>query len=220
MWPINDMKNSIHGIYALCDNSQNPALSHLEIAKRLLAGGVRVLQLRMKGEADPNRVLATARSILKLKEHFSFTFIMNDFVQVALELPVDGVHLGQDDMDLEMARELLGPRCLLGYSSHSMEEALAAEGRGANYVAFGAIFPTVNKGPGHPIQGLEKLSELVKKINVPTVAIGGIGRSNFAEVLATGVSAIAMIGALTAKPDITGEARYFVEQFESARKSP
>jgi len=204
----------ISGIYGLCDNSLNPERSHLEIAKGLLAGGVRILQLRMKGEKDLQHVTQTANSILKLKQSYPFTFILNDFVHLALELGADGLHVGQDDMPLKEIRKLAGEDFLVGYSSHSPEEAKAAETLGASYVALGAIFPTATKGPGHPVVGISTLKSVVEELNIPVVAIGGIDKSNFTEVRNTGAAAIAMIGALTTPEDMTEAARWFTKHYE------
>ncbi len=208
---------TIQGIYALCDTSLNPAMGHLDLAERVLAGGVPILQLRMKGEKDLGRVRTVAEGILALKSRYDFCFILNDYVGLAQELPVDGVHIGQDDMEPAEARQLLGPERLIGYSSHSLGEAMKAEQGGADYTAFGAIYPTATKGPGHPIQGIEKLKQVVAAVRKPLVAIGGINRRNFSEVVASGVAAVAMIGALTLAPDITAEARWFVETFRRLR---
>lgn len=208
----------IRGIYALCDTSLNPHLGHRELAERLLAGGVSILQLRMKGETDLDEVRRVATDILKLKSHYNFIFLLNDYVELAAELPVDGVHVGQDDLPPQEARKILGPGYLIGYSSHALAEAVAAGEAGADYVALGAIFPTATKGPGHPVQGLEILRRVVAAVPVPVVAIGGINRINFASVVETGVAAVAMIGALTLAPDIAAEARWFVEEFQRLRK--
>lgn len=208
---------AIQGIYALCDTSLNPALDHLELARALLEGGVPILQLRMKGEKDLGRVRRVTEGILALKDRYDFCFLLNDYVELAAELRVDGVHVGQDDLAPREARQILGPGRLIGYSSHGYEEAVAAADSGADYVALGAIFPTATKGPGHPVQGLETLRRVVQGVSVPVVAIGGINRNNFASVVATGVSAVAMIGALTLAPDIGAEARWFVEAFQKQR---
>lgn len=205
----------IRGLYALCDNSTNPRRSHREIAEALLRGGARILQLRMKGEPDRARVLGAARDILDLKDRYEFLFILNDFAELAGELGVDGVHIGRDDPSIAETRRCVGADRLVGYSSHSLQEALEAQSQGADYVAFGAIYPTRNKGPGHPIQGLEKLSTVVKTLRVPVVAIGGIGRENFKQVLATGVAAVAMIGAMAGAEDIESETKHFVNQYSS-----
>lgn len=146
-----------------------------------------------------------------LKKKYDFTFIMNDHVDIALEVGADGVHVGADDMPVDQVRRQVGAKMLIGYSSHSISEALEAQKAGADYVAFGAIFPTKTKGPGHPVQGLDRLRELVTAVPIPVVAIGGITRGNFKNVMETGASAIAMITALTDSPNIEQEARFFVE---------
>lgn len=205
---------SIRGLYALCDNSLNPQRSHREIAEALLRGGARILQLRMKGASDLAHVRQTAQDILALKSRHDFIFILNDFPELASELEVDGVHVGRDDPSIEATRRRVGANRLVGYSSHSLQEALEAQSQGADYVAFGAIYPTANKGPGHPIQGLKKLSEVVAALRVPVVAIGGIGRENFKQVLATGVAAVAMIGAMAGTQNIEAATRWFAEQID------
>lgn len=207
----------LEGIYALCDNSLNPSRSHLELARALLQGGAPILQLRMKGDKDVAKVRRTAAAILELKTDHDFIFLLNDFVELGRELPVDGVHIGQDDMAIEKAREILGPSKLIGYSSHALDEALEAESRGADYVALGAIYPTATKGPGHPVQGIAKLKEVVAALSVPVVAIGGINRGNLADVVRSGAAMAAMIGALTLAPDVAAETRWFVEAFDLGR---
>ena len=166
-------------------------------------------------DADLSQVREVAQSILKEKEKYSFTFILNDYVELALELRVDGIHVGENDLPIAKIKRMIETNDhapLLGYSSHSIEEAKQAVKDGADYVAFGAIFPTKTKGPGHPIQGIEKLKELVKEIPVPVVAIGGITKENIDSVLETGVDSIAMITALTQAPNVEEATRYFVTQ--------
>lgn len=201
----------IQGIYAICDTSFSPGLSHLELAQRVLSGGVSILQLRMKGETDLSKIEKVAREILTLKKDFNFTFILNDQIELAAELAVDGLHLGQDDGTIASARAKIGPKKIIGYSAHSLAEALAAETAGADYIALGAIFPTQTKGPGHPVQGIETLRSVVQAVKKPVVAIGGINQGNFLEVANTGVAAIAMITALSQAADITKTANYFVK---------
>lgn len=207
--------SKIQGVYAICDISFSPHLSHVNLATQLLQGGIRLIQLRMKGERDLSKITATAKAILNLKNDFDFTFILNDFVKIAQKIPVDGIHLGQDDMTIGEARKILGPNKIIGYSSHSLEEAIAAERQEASYVALGAIYPTKTKGPGHPVQGIDTLKAVVEVVHIPLVAIGGIGRDNFDTVVGTGTAALAMITALSCASDITNEARYFVNRWKA-----
>ncbi len=206
--------DTLRGLYCLCDLTLTPEKNYRELAEAYLRGGAPILQLRMKGEKNTQKVRQVVTELLALKTRYPFTFILNDFVELASEFEaIDGVHLGQDDMNLKQARRILGPKKLLGYSSHSPEEALRAEAEGANYVALGAIFPTRTKGPGHPVVGLHTLTKVVENAHIPVVAIGGIQRQNFSDVLATGVSAVAMIGALSQAPDMEAEARWFQQTF-------
>lgn len=214
------MKNrpKIQGLYAICDTGFSPQFSHLELARLLLKGGVSLLQLRMKGEKDPEKIRKIAAEILEEKKNHSFTFIINDDVEAATALRVDGIHVGQDDLPIPEVRKRIGPDKIIGYSSHSLEEAQRAEKEGADYVAFGAIFPTKTKGPGHPVQGLEKLRQMVRAISVPVVAIGGITKENIGSVLETGAPAVAMITALSQAPNVVEAAKGFMEKFRQWQK--
>ncbi len=201
--------DKVRGLYAICDNSLCPDRPMVELAEQLLLGGAPTLQLRIKGrdlESKARRRRA-AEQILALKRRFAFNFIINDDPQLVRDLGADGVHVGADDSPVDHCRRLLGPRKLIGYSSHSLAEAYAAEQAGANYVAFGAIFPTATKGPDHPVQGLDKLKELARTLSVPVVAIGGITLENAAELIEAGASAIAMISALTLAPNVVTATR-------------
>ena len=163
---------------------------------------------------------AAAEEILKEKNRYAFTFILNDYVELAQSLAVDGLHVGQDDLPIGEVRKRIGPHKLIGYSSHSLEEAKKAESEGADYVAFGAIFPTKTKGPGHPVQGVERLQQLVDQIKIPKVAIGGITKENIDSVLKTGVDSVAMITALTQAQNVLEETRWFVDKFDTRSPSP
>ncbi len=211
----------IKGLYAIVDADVSSAQSLNDLALDYLKGGVSFIQLRDKkrkiSSENYQKFCKTAFQIKRFQKDFSFQFILNDDLEMALEVGADGIHVGKDDVLLQECREKLGSQKIIGYSSHSLEEALEAEKMGADYVAFGAIFPTTTKGPGHPIQGTEKLKKVVESLRVPIVAIGGIGRHNIKEVLATGVSSIAMISAL-ARPtsgDRIQEARWFCDQLKA-----
>lgn len=212
----------IRGLYTIVDNSSVPHLSHRDLALSFLEGGAKILQLRMKGgvrspesrvQSPESRVYKVAKEIMRFKSQYEFAFIINDSLDVAKEIGADGYHGGQDDATIEEARQLLGPAKIIGHSTHSLEEALNAERQGADYVAFGAIYPTQAKGPEHPIVGVERLREVVRAVQLPVVAIGGIGRHNIKEVLATGVASVAMISALVRSGDRVEETKFFVRLF-------
>lgn len=216
----------IRGLYVIIDPrfSKYPPL---ELARFVLAGGCRIIQLRVKSPSSCQQpatsnqflkagdtVLDTGRAIMGLKRGYDFTFIINDYVDAAREINADGVHVGRDDLSVTEVRKILGPGKIIGYSSHSFEEAAAAEKAGADYVAFGAIYPTKTKGPGHPVQGLARLKEVVAALKVPVVAIGGINKANIDEVIATGVASAAMITGVSEAEDVVGEVRWLVKRLK------
>lgn len=211
------MIKRISGLYAIADSGFSPSGGHasgglVALARDFLRGGAKIVQLRMKGVAASD-MMPVARAIFELKRDFDFVFILNDAVGIAKELRVDGVHVGENDLPVPEVRRLVGAKMLIGYSSHSLEEAVSAEKAGADYVAFGAIFPTQTKGPGHPVQGLERLREVVAACSAPVVAIGGIARHNIEEVLKTGVASVAMITALALAENVENETRAFNRWF-------
>jgi thiamine-phosphate pyrophosphorylase len=214
---MSDVSSKIKGLYAIIDNTFSPEKTHLELAQMLLVGGCRVLQLRVKKDNASlwdQEVFEVAMTIMNLKERYDFTFIINDYVDVAAELKADGVHVGKNDMSVSDIKKRTGSNLIVGRSSYSIEEALAVKEAGADYVAFGAIYPTQAKGPEHPIQGADKLREYVSKVASPIVAIGGINRTNIDEVWSTGVSSIAMISALTQVEDVVSETKWYVNKLK------
>lgn len=210
----------IKGLYAIIDNTFSPNKTHVQLATEFLVGGCRLMQLRMKKSSCgvwDQEVFDTAKEIMTLKKKFDFTFIINDYVDVAAELTADGIHVGANDMEIADIRKRAGANIIIGYSSHSIEEALAARNNGADYVALGAIYPTKTKGPSHPIQGIQRLKELVAKMDAPIVAIGGINRKNIDEVIATGVASVAMITGLTEASSISKETEWYVNKFSTLK---
>jgi thiamine-phosphate pyrophosphorylase len=215
---LNRRATTIGGLYAIADRDFNPFDSLAMLARKYLEGGAKIVQLRMKdsGPGTRDSGLGTrifrdnALEIMKLKGEFDFTFIVNDYVDVALDVEADGVHVGENDEAVASIRKRAGDDLIIGYSSHSVGEARGAEMDGADYVAFGAIFPTRTKGPGHPVQGLGRLKEIASSVRVPVVAIGGITRENVADVVAVGVDSIAMITAISQARDVVAETAWFV----------
>jgi len=218
---------AIHGLYAIIDpRFLPPHLTVAAYARALLAGGCRVIQLRVKDESSRETSLRAelARQIMALKVQFDFTFILNDDVALAVELGADGVHVGRDDAPVAAVRAMLWQHALIGYSAHALSEAVAAQSAGADYVALGAIFPTTTKGPGHPVQGIATLAAVVRAVSIPVVAIGGINRTNCDAVLHTGVAAIAMITGLSHAIDVVAETAWYVNCLRASpvvgRRSP
>ncbi len=205
-------------LYAITD-CQLSNCSHEEIVSMLLAGGARFIQLRDK-EASAREMLDHARACLKLTREAGATLIINDRVDVALTAGADGVHLGQDDMSAEDAREILGEEKIIGVSTHSIDQFRAALKTSASYIAIGPVYQTNTKENPDPVVGPELVREAKSLTDRPLVAIGGINHERAPEVIAAGADCVAAISALypwpevldlASKPDITGSARRFIE---------
>ncbi len=184
----------LHGLYLITDdgadllNRVNAALPY--------AGA---LQFRAK-ELTPDRKLKIGRELAALCDKAGVIFIVNDDPYLARELGADGVHLGQDDGDPAAARKILGEEKLIGISTHTPEEARIAEAAGADYIGFGAIFPTASKDVMH-LPGLKGLTETRKITSLPIIAIGGITRDNAPDVIDSGADAVAVITAVMSQKE-------------------
>lgn len=174
-------------------------LTDLEMA---LIAGVNLLQLRQKRAGDQHFLLRT-RQLKILCAEYRLPFIVNDRPDIAFLSAADGLHLGQDDLDIAAARKIVGEEMPIGRSTHSLEQALAAEAEGADYIGFGPVFKTPSKENPDPVVGIEKLREVVSRISLPVVAIGGINHENIALVRDTGTAGIAVIRAILASDDFT-----------------
>lgn len=175
-----------NGLYPIIDVQGFPELSLYRACEQVLAAGVPWLELRDKSLRDKSlgdlsrreaSFLREAAQVAYLKVHNRFLLIVNHWVELAAKVGADGVHLTALSMPIPEARKRLGPQALIGYSAHSLEEALRAEANGADYVSFGAIFPTPHKAEGHPIHGLAGLRQVVDSLRIPVIAVGGIGKA-------------------------------------------
>ncbi len=147
----------------ITDAGLAPGKDHLAVAEAALAGGADVIQLRDKG-GDLRDLLRQARVIQALCRKRGALFIVNDRVDLALAADADGAHVGQDDLPAEAARRLLGPRRILGVSTHSVEQAAAALAAGANYIGFGPMFATGTKATGYTPRGPAALAEVSVRV--------------------------------------------------------
>jgi len=178
-----------------------------EMVRTALDSGVRWIQYREK-EKTRKEIYREALKLRDMAQQFGALFIVNDHADIALAVEADGVHLGQDDLPLREARRIMGDR-IIGISTHSLPEAIAAEEGGADYIGFGPVFPTVTKDAGAP-KGVAMLREIKRQVSIPVVAIGGISLENLPEVLASGADAVAVVSAIL-EGDISENVRSFVK---------
>lgn len=205
-------------LYAITD-SQLSNCAHEEIVQMMLSAGARLIQLRDK-DASAKELLDAARACVRLTREAGARLIINDRVDVALTAGADGVHLGQEDLSVEEAREILGDDKIIGVSTHNPDQFKAALETSANYIAVGPVFPTTTKENPDPVVGLELVGEAKKLTDRPLVAIGGISVERAPQVIAAGADSVAVISALYpfrditdffTKPDIQGRVRAFLE---------
>lgn len=192
-------------LYAVTDRSwlKNETLpSHVD---RALRGGATFIQLREK-DLDKKHFLQEAKEIRELCRKYRVPFVVNDNVEIALEADADGVHVGQGDMEAGWVRQKVGPEKIVGVSVQTVEQAVLARERGADYLGVGAVFPTSSKADACEVS-LDTLKEICEAADIPVVAIGGINRDNVKELSESGICGIAVISAIFAKKDIEGAAR-------------
>lgn len=188
-------------IYPLTDVGLS-GLSHAEQVELLSRGGATLIQLREK-HMPAREFYEQAKTAVRP----GVQLIINDRVDVALAIGAHGVHLGQDDMPPEAARKLLGPDAVVGYSTHNIEQAIAAAKLPIDYLAIGPIFATTTKSDTAPVLGLEGLRAVRQAIgSFPLVAIGGITHANARDVIAAGADSVAVISTLLSDPTHITEA--------------
>lgn len=204
------MKSSVQGLYAIIDPDLCLGRDPLFIAEACLKGGARTLQWRDKEKIFFNSL----PKIRELKKKYEFIFIINDDPELADEIQADGVHLGQEDMEIAIARALLGPNKIIGKSTHSLMQASRAWQEDVDYIALGGIYPTRSKPTGHPVVGISCLKEVCIRSTKPVVAIGGINRRNFKEIVKAGVDSVAMISSLCGAFNPEEEAKYYSSVLE------
>jgi thiamine-phosphate pyrophosphorylase len=171
-------------------------LSHAEQVRRMIAGGAKLIQLREK-RASPEEFYREAEKALQIAHNEGVKIIINDRVDIALALKADGTHLGQDDLPPGEARKLLGNKAIIGFSTHNMQQAVAAIKFPVDYIAIGPIFATNSKEDPGPTVGIEQLALIRQALqDFPLVAIGGITELNFRALLAMGVDSVAVINSI------------------------
>jgi len=187
-------------LYAVTDRSWLGGDTLAHAVEKALKGGATFIQLREK-ELAYDKFLEEAKEIKALCKKYGVPFLVNDNVDIALAVDADGVHVGQSDMEAGDVRRLIGPEKILGVSVQTVEQALLAEQRGADYLGVGAVFPIGSKADAVEVSH-ETLKEICRAVRIPVVAIGGISKDNVLTLSGTGICGIAVISAIFAQPDI------------------
>ena len=207
------MKSDDLLLYAVTDRTWLGNQTLYEQVEEVLKGGATFIQLREKNLAE-DAFLAEAKEIQNLCKKYQVPFVINDNVELAKEIDADGVHVGQSDMEAGSVRSLLGPDKIIGVSAQTVEQALLAQEKGADYLGVGAVFSTGSKDDAEDVSK-EMLKAICDAVDIPVIAIGGITKENVVELKDSGIVGIAVISALFAQKDITEATKELKTKVES-----
>ncbi len=200
-------------LYAIIDPAQTGGRPAKVVCEALLEAGVRLIQYRDK-QASSLAIFETCSGLAEIVRQYQAIFIVNDRADIALASGAEGVHVGQEDLPVELARRVLGPDRWVGTSTHNLAQLREASESSADYVAFGPLFDTRSKEKPDPVVGLEGLREARKATAKPLVAIGGITVSTARQAIEAGADAVAVISDLVGAPDIRARAREYLRVLE------
>ncbi|KMM37834.1 thiamine phosphate synthase [Guptibacillus hwajinpoensis] len=198
-------------LYVITGEEFHPTRGVVEVMEEAIKGGADIIQLRDKTNSK-RVVLDKARKLRELTRKYDVPFIVNDHIDIALAVDADGIHLGQDDMPLHLARDIVGKDKIIGISTHRIQEAREAEQGGADYIGAGPIFPTNSKSDVVDPVTTSYLDEVVSEISIPFVAIGGIKLHNVADVVNSGANRICVISEVVGSEDVKGTCEMFIQK--------
>ena len=194
-----------YSLYLVTDSTNRDIESFCAIVDQALQGGVTLVQLREKS-ATSREFYQRALRIKEVTDRFQVPLIINDRLDIALAVNAAGLHIGQQDLPVAVARRLLGPEKILGATAATVADALAAQAAGADYLGSGAVYPTGTK-PGKAILPLSVLTQIKQALRIPVVAIGGITAENIGPVRDAGVDGVAVVSAIMDSADPTTAAK-------------
>ncbi|MBI5555560.1 MAG: thiamine phosphate synthase [Elusimicrobia bacterium] len=202
----------INGLYCIITEEYCLGRNPFAIAVKMIEAGVKIIQYREKDKSKKVRY-QDCLELRKITKKYGVTFIVNDDLDIALAVGADGVHLGQDDLPVGAARAMAHKEFIIGLSTHSPIQAKQAVKQGVDYIGVGPIYPTNTKKDVCQAVGIDYLDYVVKHINLPFVAIGGIKLHNLPEVLSHGAKSVAMVTEIVSCPDIQGRIKEIVKIF-------
>lgn len=194
-----------YSLYLVTDRGILNGRNLKEAVEESIQGGVTLVQVREK-DVSTREFYNIAKEVKEVTDYYNVPIIINDRLDIAQAIDAHGVHLGQSDMHISIARKILGKDKIIGISAGNIQEALEAEKYGADYLGLGAVYFTGSKKDIDEPIGLDGLKQITAKIKIPSVAIGGVGRDNYKEVIKTSVSGISVISAILGQKDIKAAA--------------
>ena len=211
-----DKIERIPGLYVILDRQFLAGRDELDIAGQIIEGGARVIQLRDK-QSKKGELLLVAQKLKELCSQADVLFIINDYLDLAMAVDANGLHIGQEDLPLPVVRRELPIDKIVGCSVTTLVQATKAQNEGADYIAVGSIFPTTTKREA-TVVGVNILKELKRIVSIPLVAIGGINQNNVGEVVAAGADAVAVISAVLGEKDVRGAVRKLVARMDLTKE--
>jgi thiamine-phosphate pyrophosphorylase len=193
--------------------------NNLEVLEALLGGGASIVQLREK-EIDDRSFYELALAFRRRTRQAHATLILNDRVDICMAVDADGVHLGQDDLPIPVARRLVGQQRIIGVSTHNLDEALRAAAQGADYINVGPIYPTVTKEHVGPAVGIELFRQVSRCVQLPITVMGGIKLDNLDPLLEAGARRIAVVTAVVSADDISEAVRQLRAKIAEYHRRP
>lgn len=188
----------------------------LDVVRDAIVGGADVIQLREKNWSG-RQLYETGLLLRQLTREHGVRLIVNDRVDVAYAIQADGVHLGQTDVPIHVARVILGSRGIVGISAHTVEEAIEAEKAGADYIGVGPFRDTITKQDTEPVIGIEGIRSIRDKVSLPIIAIGGIQAEDVDDIITAGANGVAVVRAILAAENVTSTAKDIVDRVQRVR---
>jgi thiamine-phosphate pyrophosphorylase len=211
------MKPTLGRLHVITDTSLQSRYTHADLTRLAIDGGADTIQFRQK-EGSSLEMYNNAEAMMKICREAGITMIVNDRLDVALAVDADGVHLGQSDIPLPVARKLLGNEKLIGGSAVNFDELQRVNDEGADYVGYGPVFGTISKAdPGDP-KGISYMKTVAERSSIPVIAIGGIKLQHIQDLLSTGIHGIAVISAICCETDPTAATKAFIKAIGNARR--
>ena len=215
-----DKTDRMVGLYVILDRQFLAGRDELEVAKQIVDGGARTIQLRDKSPFDGDKkgdLLLVAQKLKELCGQAGVLFIMNDYLDLALAADADGLHIGREDLPLQVVRKELPIDKIVGCSVTTPVQARKAQNEGADYIAVGSLFPTTTKKEAIVV-GMDIFKEIKRTVSTPLIAVGGINQGNVGEAVAAGADAVAVISAVLGEKDVKGAVQKLVAQIDTVKE--
>ncbi|RKD32299.1 thiamine phosphate synthase [Thermohalobacter berrensis] len=204
-----------YSLYLVTDRKVLRGKDFFKSIESAIKGGVTLIQLREKNLTS-KEFYETSVKVREITKKYNIPLIINDRLDIALAVDADGLHIGNNDLPVEVARKLLGPDKILGYTACNLKRAKDGESKGADYLGVGSVFPTTTKD--NPVRiTIEELAKIKKTVNIPVVAIGGINEENVSKVIDANVDGVAVVSAILGKDDIYNASRILKDKVIKGR---